>query len=33
MAEDFDGGAGAVVERERVPHRRAAAVIRPVDDH
>lgn len=28
-----DGGADAVVERERVPHRRAAVVIRPVDDH
>jgi hypothetical protein len=30
---DVDGGAGAVDERERVPHRRAATVIRPVDDH
>ena len=33
MIEDFDGGAGAAAGRERMPHRRAAAVIRPVDDH
>lgn len=32
MIEDVDGGTDAV-ERERVPHRSAAAVIRPVDDH
>jgi hypothetical protein len=31
MIQDVGRGAGTVIERERAPHGRAAAMIRPVD--